>query len=127
MVTGHGEIPSTSGHQQEIINEHVGVSHGDPLTKAQLWLRVTPNASAMTVAQRINRDFMARCSSRLEDMLAIHNADLMCSIQRKEELIVKIANMRVQLIVYELKAYYTNEAKREAMTLCQQMISFFQQ
>ena len=30
-------------------------------------------------------------------------------------------------MAYESKVYYINKAKREAMTFCQQMISFFQQ
>ena len=76
-TTGHEEVPSTSSRQQEIINKCAGVNQGNPLSKVELWLRATPSASTMTIPQRSNRDFVAKCSSHLEDMLLIHNADLM--------------------------------------------------
>ena len=94
------------------------VNIGDPLTKAKLWLKATPNIAAMTLAKRINRDFVARCSLHLEDMILIYNAELMRAIQQKDELVAKIFDMRVQFTTYESKAHYTNEAKREAMTFC---------
>ena len=50
IAIGHGEIPSTTSCQQEIIHEHIGVNQGNPLSRAELWLRATPNASDMTTA-----------------------------------------------------------------------------
>ena len=47
-ATSHGEVPSTSGCQQDIINEHARVNQGKPLSRVELWLRATPNTLAMT-------------------------------------------------------------------------------
>ena len=59
-------------------------------------------------------------------MLSIHNADLMHAIQQRDDFATKLSDMRTQLAAYESKAYYIDEAKREAMAFCQQMIQFFQ-
>ena len=60
-------------------------------------------------------------------MILINNTNLVQAMHQKDELIMKITDMRVQLMAYEAKAHYTNKAKRETMTFCQQMIGFFQQ